>query len=108
MRRENYKSGELVLVRSSEQEMRLNRKTKPQYLGPYEVCRKTTYVLKELDGSILKERVAAFHLLPYVSRRDKSLLKLITREMVEESEESDTDNDWYSSTSNNDFEEEED
>lgn len=111
MRREVYETGELVLVRNSEQEMRLNRKTKPRYLGPYEVCRKTkggSYVLKELDGSILKEGVAAFRLLPYVARHDKSLLKRIAKEMVEESEESDTDNDWCSSTSNDEFDEEED
>jgi transposase InsO family protein len=111
MKREFYKSGQLVLVRNSEQEMRLNRKTKPRYLGPYEVCRRTkggSYVLKELDGSILKEGVAAFRLLPYVSRHDKSLLKQIAREVAEESEESNTDNDWNSSTSNDEFEEEDD
>ena len=63
MRRLEYKKGELVLLRNSGQEMRLNRKTKPHYLGPYEVCRKTkggSYVLKELDGTILHEGAAAY------------------------------------------------
>jgi len=40
LRKEFYKPGELVLVRNSEVESRLNRKTKPRYLGPYEVCRR--------------------------------------------------------------------
>jgi transposase InsO family protein len=111
MRRESYKAGELVLVRNSEQEMRLNRKTKPRYLGPYEVCRRTkggSYVLKELDGSILKQGVAAFRLLPYVSRHDKSLLKQIAKEVADESEESELEDDWYSSSSGDEFDDEED
>ena len=110
MRREVYKPGELVLLRNSEQEMRLNRKTKPRYLGPYEVCRRTkggSYVLNELDGSTLHEGAAAYRLLPYVSRMDKRLLKEIAKELAEE-ESSDSDGDWYSSSEEDNYEDEED
>jgi hypothetical protein len=40
MRRDHYKPGELVLVRNSGEEMKMNRKTKPRYLGPYKVVRR--------------------------------------------------------------------
>jgi hypothetical protein len=99
LKRDFYKPGELVLVRNSEVESRLNRKTKPRYLGPYEVCRRTkggSYVLKELDGSILQQGVAAFRLLPYVSRYDKKLLKKIAKEVTDERFETDSEDDWYS------------
>jgi transposase InsO family protein len=110
MRKEFYKSGELVLVRNSEQETRLNRKTKPRYLGPYEVCRRTkggSYVLKELDGSILHEGVAAFRLLPYISRYNKALLKKIAEEMAEEDSDPSEEDEWYSSSEEDNYEEEE-
>jgi hypothetical protein len=77
--------------------MRLNRRTKGG-----------SYVLKELDGSILKQGVAAFRLLPYVSRHDKSLLKQIAKEVADESEESELEDDWYSSSSGDEFDDEED
>ena len=86
-------------MQNSEVEVCLNRKSKPRYLGPYEVCRRTeggSYVLKELDGSILQQGVAAFHLLPYVSCYDKRLLKKIAKEVVEERLETDSEDDWYS------------
>jgi hypothetical protein len=50
----------------------LDAKTEDRYLGPYEVHRKNkggAYILKELDGSMLKgDPVAAFRLLPYITR----------------------------------------
>jgi hypothetical protein len=110
MRKEFYKFGELVLVRNSEQETRLNRKTKPRYLGPYEVCRRTkggSYVLKELDGTILREGVAAFRLLPYISRYNKALLKKIAEEMAEEDSDPSEEDEWYSSSEDDNFEDEE-
>jgi hypothetical protein len=48
-----------------------DRKHKPRYLGPYEVAERTAkgnYRLKELDGTLLQYKYAAFHILPYISR----------------------------------------
>ena len=46
----------------------MNRKHKPRYLGPYEVVRQTrngSYIIKELNGDISRESVAAYRLLEY-------------------------------------------
>ena len=69
--RNEYKPGDLVLVRNSRVEKELDRKTKPRYLGPFEVLRRTqggSYILKEMDGTISRRGVAAFRLLPYHTR----------------------------------------
>ena len=71
LQKELYKAGELVLVRNNRVEMELNRKTKPRYLGPFEVVRKNkggAYKLKELDGTMMAGNTAAYRLLPYISR----------------------------------------
>ncbi|KAA1478256.1 hypothetical protein DENSPDRAFT_745991, partial [Dentipellis sp. KUC8613] len=63
-----FKPGDFVLVRNSQVERELNRKTKPRYLGPYQVVRRTrngAYILKELDGTISRSTIAAFRLKPY-------------------------------------------
>jgi hypothetical protein len=49
-------------------------------------------VLKELDG---QQGVAAYHLMLYVSRHNKTLLKEIARKVMKEEEQLD-DDDWYS------------
>jgi transposase InsO family protein len=74
--RGEYYPGDLVLVRNTRIEKELDRKTKPRYLGPYEVVRRTkggSYVLKELDGTLSRRGVAAFRLLPYHSRDGKPI-----------------------------------
>lgn len=63
MRNRIFEPGDLVLVRNSRIEMEANRKSKPRYLGPYQVYRHTrggSYVLQELDGAIWRQPVAAF------------------------------------------------
>ena len=75
----SYPPGTLVLVRNSEVEKSLNRKMAPRYDGPYEVIRRTTggsYMLAELDGTARKQAVAAFRIIPYVSRTDLRLKQL--------------------------------
>ncbi|KAF9536379.1 hypothetical protein CPC08DRAFT_738899 [Agrocybe pediades] len=67
----DFKPGTLVLVRNSRFDKGLTNKTKPRYLGPMLVVRRTTggsYILSELDGSISKLRFAAFRLIPYFPR----------------------------------------
>lgn len=78
-----HQPGELVLVRNTTIEKSMNRKCKPRYLGPYQVVRRTlggSYVLQELDGAIWRQKVAAFRLLPYVTRDGGQLEQLITRQ----------------------------
>lgn len=73
IKQETFQKGDLVLVRNTRIEKELNRKTKPRYLGPYEVVRQTqkgSYVVKELDGSVSRSGIAAFRLLKYFPATD--------------------------------------
>jgi transposase InsO family protein len=75
----HYKPGELVLIRNTRIEKELNRKTKPRYLGPFAVVRRTTggsYILRELDGTVSRRGIAAFRLLPYISRFSEEFARL--------------------------------
>jgi hypothetical protein len=68
LKQKEFSPGDLVLVRNSTVEKELNRKTKPRYIGPYEVVKRTdqgSYVLKELDGAQSRTRIAGFRLLRY-------------------------------------------
>ena len=67
----NFQPGNLVLVRNSRFDKGLSNKTKPRFLGPMVVIRKTrggSYILGELDGALSKLRFAAFRLIPYLPR----------------------------------------
>ena len=53
--------------------MELNRKSKPRYLGPMIVVKRTekgAYVLAELDRAVAKTSYAAFRLVPYLARKE--------------------------------------
>ena len=102
MSRDEYKSGELVLVCNSAIELSHNRKHQPRYLGPYEIDQKASpksYALKDLDGTPFRQRIATFRLLPYISRRhqfmrnpeDKVLSDSGTDSENSESDSSDSD-----------------
>ena len=72
-----FKTGELVLVRNTRIEEELNHKFKERFMGPYAVVSRTTggnYVLCELDGSLLKDKIAQFRVIPFYSRKDPSFL----------------------------------
>ncbi|KAJ2911441.1 hypothetical protein MD484_g8972, partial [Candolleomyces efflorescens] len=67
----DFSPGTLVLVRNSRVDSSIGYKTKPRYLGPMVVVRRTkggSYVLSELDGSVSKLRFAAYRLAPYLIR----------------------------------------
>ncbi len=75
----NYPPGALVLIRNISIEKSADRKYQPRYLGPYRVNRRTShgsYVLEELDGVVLRYRIAPFRVLPYFSRNDTALWQL--------------------------------
>jgi hypothetical protein len=74
-----FHPGQLVLMRNSAIESSMNRKSKPRYLGPFIVARRTkrnSYVLQELDGTFMQKNIAAFRLAPYIARDSKALAKL--------------------------------
>jgi len=90
-----YNSGQLVLVRNLRIELEHGRKTKPRYLGPYEVVRKTkggSYILKEMDGTNMRQGFAAFRLLPYITRLDSRILTQLAQDNYNSD---DNDDDYY-------------
>ena len=103
-----YQPGELVLVRNTAIEMSHDRKHKPRYLGPYEVAERTikgNYKLKELDGTELQYKYAAFRILPYITRQH-SFMK--NNQENEDSNDSNENNDTEDSISDPDSEQESD
>ena len=88
-----FKTGDLVLVRNTQIEMSHDRKSKQRYLGPYEVTyhtEKGNYYVKELDGTKLRGRIAAFQVYPYISRRH-AFMKENQDETESDSSESESD-----------------
>jgi hypothetical protein len=87
-----FKSGDLVLIRNSQIEKELDKKSKPRYLGPYQIVRQTkggSFVVQELDGTISRHGVAQFRLVPYVTREGLLLKNVSLEEDGDEQEEGD-------------------
>jgi hypothetical protein len=81
----DFTEGSLVLVRNSSIDTELSRKTKPRYLGPLIVIRRSrnkAYILAELDGAVHKNPYAAFRLIPYYPR---SRTRIPVTSIIEES-----------------------
>ncbi|KAG5640152.1 hypothetical protein DXG03_000908 [Asterophora parasitica] len=67
----DFQPGSLVLMCNTKVEKSLNRKMRPQYLGPLVIVSQnhsSAYIVCELNGSILHQPVATFRLLPYLTR----------------------------------------
>jgi transposase InsO family protein len=93
LRTTDFDPGDLVLIRNSRVEKNLDRKSEPRYIGPFVVIRKArkgSYILRELDGTVLNSHVAGFRLAPYIARDEDTLQELaesnpqLTRAMVKE------------------------
>jgi hypothetical protein len=105
----DFKPGTLVQVRNSTIEKNLDRKMYPRYLGPMVVIRRTrggSYIIAEMDGSVLKEKVAAFRVLPHISRYEpvelpENITDLI--DMTREQLEAMADDDGPSDTKGRDY-----
>ena len=73
-------------------ERELNKKTKPRYLGPFQIVRQTkggSYVLQVLDGTVSRSGIAAFRLIPYKSRDE--IVKLFAEGDLDQLNESDNE-----------------
>ena len=71
-----FKPGNLILVRNSGSNTEISNKTKPRYVGPMVVIRRThnsAYCLAKLDGAVLKLRYTTFRLVPYLARSCSSI-----------------------------------
>ena len=84
-----FKPRDLVLMRNTSIEDHLNKKLKPRWLGPLIVIKQVSggsYLLAEMDGSVLHKKVAKIRVIPYFARQKLMLTEEIMH-LIELSEE---------------------
>ncbi|KZT44845.1 hypothetical protein CALCODRAFT_540626, partial [Calocera cornea HHB12733] len=67
----DHAAGDLVLLRNSANDGPLRDKALPRYIGPYIVLKRNargSYILAELEGTVLRYAIAAFQVIPYHPR----------------------------------------
>ena len=82
----NFQPGRLVQVRNTSIEKSLNRKMYVRYKGPMVVIRRTkggSYIIAEMDGTVLKEKVAVFCVIPHVSHYEPIELPENIHELID-------------------------
>lgn len=85
----DFKPGDLVLVRNTRIEQELNRKFKERWLGPFAVVKRIGgggYVLCELNGTVLAEKVAEFRVIPFYSRSNITMDEDKLKELINDYE----------------------
>jgi len=86
----NLKPESSVLVKNSTIELSADHKMKPQYLELIVVIwclRGGTFILAELDRSVWQNKVAAFRVIPYLTRKKISYNKEV-KDLLDALEES--------------------
>ena len=71
-----FRKRDLVLIRNSQVEKELDKKTKPHYLGSYEIYKQTkgeSYIIKELNKAIFCRDIIQFRIIPYIPRNEQIL-----------------------------------
>jgi hypothetical protein len=82
----DFKPGTLVQVRNTAIEKNLDRKMFPRYMGPMVVICRTrggSYIIAEMDGTVLKSKVGAFRVLPHRSRYEPMDLPEDIHELID-------------------------